>query len=248
MTDFPVEHLSASSITTFLRCPRQWQDKYIRGNRGPSNSALMLGSAVHLGLSRALKGEDPGSFWLETLKENPEVDWSKMAPDKCAEWAVKLLYLYYETIGKHLNVTDTEVEVLIEIPGMDIPVIGFIDILTDDRVVDVKTTGYFSAKQVRLNPEWKFQMNVYQIFENLPGEFHVLTRAKTDPIRVPTSINDPLYVYPPDPLETARFIRQTYQQIKYAWETWGDEEEWPGGVTHEWAGRYCDVENCCQKG
>jgi hypothetical protein len=64
---------------------------------------------------------------------------------------------------------------------------------------------------------------------------------------VPANISDPLYVHPSDPKATEAQIRQVYQQIKYAWETWGADEPWVGGVTHEWAGRYCPLGDlCCQ--
>lgn len=247
MSDFPVEHLSASSLTRFMRCPRQWQDYYVYGNKGAGSSATVLGNAVHLGMSRVLKGEDPGSFWLDTYKEHEDADYSRMAPHVCAEWAVKLLYHYYETIGKHLNVLDTEIEIAIEVPGVDIPVIGFIDFETDDRNVDLKTTGYFSPKQVRLNPEWRFQQHVYQLHNSKPSEIHVLTRSKTEPVLVPNSTQHMLYIHPPAPEGTQRQIKQVYDMIRYCWENYGDGP-WPGNPIHEWSGKYCNLkgQGCCQ--
>lgn len=245
----PVEHLSASSLTTFLRCPRQWQNKYVLKQVEPSSSALVLGSAVHLSMSRALMGEDPGSYWLETLKEaekQGEIDWSRMKPDTTAEWAVKLSYDYYELVGKYLEVEDTEVEVTLEIPGMDIPVIGFVDVVTADRIIDLKTTGYFNTKSVRVNREWVFQMNVYQLYQNKPAELHILTRSKTDPVVVPSTVRSPLYVPPINQEEMQRFILQTYQQMEWMYETWGEDTPWPGAPTHEWSGKYCKAPNCCQ--
>jgi hypothetical protein len=114
--------------------------------------------------------------------------------------------------------------------------------------VDIKTTGYMSPKQVRLNRDWKFQASVYQLYQEKPAEFHVITRAKADSIRVPSGINDPLYVHPRSREVTEAQIRQVYQQIKYAWETWGADEPWVGGVTHEWAQKFCPLKGagCCQ--
>jgi len=238
-----------------MRCPRQWQDRYVHKREGGSSEALLLGGYVHLMLSHALKGEtidaknaldmvliEQGGAANIVTKPRYPLDLAKVEG-----LGLKMVYDYYETIGKWLEVEDTEIEVKIEVPGVDIPVVGFIDFTTPDRIVDVKTTGYFNPKQVRLNPEWKFQANVYQLHQDKPAEFHVITRAKSDSIRVPTSINDPLYVYPPDRASTERQVAQVYSQIKHCWETWGDAEPWPGGVTHEWAGKYCGVPNCCQR-
>jgi hypothetical protein len=250
--DFPVDHLSASSLTTFMRCPRQWQDKYIHGNVGPSSEALLLGGFVHSMLEGALVGKtkDAAEVFQEVVGEQGGIEnivFSRLNTTSVFGLGLKMVYDYYETIGKHLEVEDTEVEISLEIPGVDIPVVGFVDFTTPDRIVDIKTTGYFSPKQVRLNRDWKFQANVYQLYQQKPAEFHVITRAKADSIRVPADINDPLFVYPPDPKRTEKQIAQVYSQIKHAWETWGADEPWVGGVTHEWAEKYCAVQNCCQR-
>jgi hypothetical protein len=252
VSDFPVDHLSASSLTTFMRCPRQWQDKYVHGNRGPSSEALLLGGFVHSMLEGALKSEIPNA--ADTLNTTvaeqgglKNIVWTRLDLEKVYNLGLKMVYDYYETIGKWLDIEDTEVEISLDVPGVPIPVVGRVDFTTPDRIVDIKTTGYFSPKQVRLNRDWLFQARVYQLYQAKPAEFHVITRAKEDSIRVPANISDPLYVHPSDPKATEAQIRQVYQQIKYAWETWGADEPWVGGVTHEWAGRYCSVENCCQR-
>jgi hypothetical protein len=255
---FPVDHLSASSLTTFMRCPRQWQDKYVHGNRGPSSEALLLGGFVHNYLELVLKGVTPDAMEVmnQTIIDQGGLEnivFSRLDADKTYHLGMKMVYDYYETIGKWLDIEDTEVEISLDVPGVPIPVVGRVDFTTPDRIVDIKTTGYFSPKQVRLNKDWEFQARVYQLYQDKPAEFHVITRAKENSIRVPGDANDklgylsPLYVAPKPREATETQIRQVYQQIKYAWETWGADEPWVGGVTHEWAGRYCSVENCCQR-
>jgi hypothetical protein len=253
VSDFPVDHLSASSLTTFMRCPRQWQDKYVHGNRGPSSEALLLGGFVHKMLEGTLKGEVPNA--METMDQTitdqgglDNIDFNRLDEWKVYDLGLKMVYDYYETIGKWLDIEDTEVEISLDVPGVPIPVVGRVDFTTPDRIVDIKTTGYFSPKQVRLNRDWLFQARVYQLYQPKAAEFHVITRAKEDSIRVPANISDPLYVHPSDPKVTEAQIRQVYTQIVHAWETWGADEPWVGGVTHEWAGKYCQLkgQGCCQ--
>lgn len=247
----PIDHLSASSISLFLRCPEQWRHRYILGEPQVISPAVLIGSAVHLGLSRVLLGEDPGSFWLEALKKQQEdgvvVDWARERPDACAEWAIKLVYHYHESVGKFLPVQETESEFLIDVPGVPIPVKGITDIRMPGRIIDVKTTRYQSPRQVRLNPEWKFQMNVYQLVDPVPGEFHVLTRSKDMPVYVPDSTAHMLYVDVPNGEHIKRIVRQAYEKMLFSYEKFADEP-WSGGETHEWAGRYCSVKECCQYG
>lgn len=244
--DFPVEHLSASSLTKFIRCPRQWQDSYLFGNKGPSSSALLIGSATHLMLSKSLKGEDPSGSWEEVMTEldGTPVIW-KEGPDVCRQIAEAHAYHYFEKVGKYLTVLETEKEILIDIPDVPIPVLGYVDIETPDRIIDLKTTGYFNRK-VALNPEWKLQANVYQLAHAKPAEFHVLTRSKTDPLVLPDSIGHDLHVSPPDRALTESFVRDVFKVIAFYLDEFG-ENPWPGNVTHPWSGKYCLVSDCCQR-
>lgn len=248
MTDFPVDHLSASSITTFLRCPRQWQEKYVYKREGPSNSSLIIGSAVHLALSRLLKDEEPywGRAWDDVVEENEgkEIVW-KDSPEKSHRIWIESVHSYYESVGKYLTVVETEKEISLDIEGVPIPVVGFVDIVTPERTIDVKTTGYFD-RRVSLNPEWKLQANIYQIAYPLPAEFHVLTRSKTDPVVLPDSYMHELHVNPPESGRTEKFVYGVWTVMEHYWKTF-NTAPWPGNVIHPWAAKYCSVEECCQR-
>lgn len=235
-------HLSASSLALHMRCPRQWQQSYVFGEKGQPNDALMIGSAVHLGLSRLLAGEDQGDFIQDAL-EASDYAWEDSGSD---DVAVAMVYHYWETIGKHIQpqVVATEKEFLIEVPGVDLPLLGYIDIETTDRLIDLKTTRYFSRKGVRPNKEWRFQQGIYQLEVPKPSEVHVLTRAKSDPVVVPDSTNHPLHFGRIDAEKIERIVRDEWRRINWHYETYG-ETPWPGNSFHEWADRYCGVENCC---
>jgi hypothetical protein len=243
----PMDHLSASSISLFLRCPRQFQEVYIRGNRSlDSSSAMVIGSAVHLALSRLLKGMPLGNYFDDALAgETGRVIW-KDKESAARKIADKMVVNYYHKVGRQLNVIDTEQELLLDIPGVDIPLLGYVDILTDRGVIDVKTTGYVSRKP-ELQKSWKLQMNIYQLKHPMPGEFHVITRSSTNPVVVADSPLHPFYV-PPPAKDFEATIRSIYRGIKSFYEEFGSEEDWPGNLTHEWAGKYCPLagHGCCQ--
>jgi CRISPR/Cas system-associated exonuclease Cas4 (RecB family) len=251
---FPVDHLSANSITKFIRCPRQWQESYVYKSPFESNSNLVIGSAVHLALSRQLKGEDIGDYFGDAVSSTLEgdekhsgatgIDW-KTSPEVSENLARKHLY-DYERYGKHLRVIDTEKEISLDIPGVPIPIVGFVDIVCEDRLVDIKTTGYFK-RSPEINPEWKVQANIYQLYEEKPFEFHVLTRSKTNPVVVPSGVDDQLYLPPPPRRQTELFLRQIYDVMQFYVDRFG-HDEWPGNVTHPWAAKYCPLgSSCCQR-
>jgi len=223
----------------------------LRGAKSPASSSIVIGSAVHLGASRVLKGEDPGTFFEDAVLKHEEdggIDWEgKDTPSGAKTWAEFMLHSYWERIGKYLDVASTEQEILVEVPGVDIPILGYVDIeLESGSIVDIKTTGYFKRSPT-LNPEWKLQMNIYQIEYPDPGEFHILTRSKGKPVVLPASADDPLFVHPPDVSQTLDFVRQTFSVLKHYWEEWGSEVDWPGNLVHPWAAKYCGVERCCQR-
>lgn len=234
-------HLSASSLNLFARCPRQWQEKYIYRAEAPLSDPLMIGKYAHLLIEHSLSGmiPEPDIFPKLCLQDGFQPG------EKVQELGEAAAYHYYESVGKWLDVVGVEQEVILEIPGVDIPILGYIDVECRDRIIDVKTTGYLSPKSVRINSEWKLQANIYQLYKEVPAEFHVITRAKTNPVLVPSDPSHFLYVSPPPRRETEQWIRQTYDVMKFYYERWGTDE-YPGGRTHDWAGRYCSVPNCCQ--
>jgi hypothetical protein len=194
-------------------------------------------------------GKEPGDFFEEVVKEaewaGTEIVW-KEGPEKAKEVALAHVYHYYEKVGKYLDVKTTEDELLLDI-GLDIPLLGYIDIVCDPSpVIDVKTTGYLN-RNVKLNKEWQLQANIYQLKYPVPVEFHILTRAKSDPLIVPDGPDNKFYIPPVNRGELITWIKQEYSLMRYYYETWGEDTLWPGNRTHEWAFKYCGVEQCCQK-
>src|SRR4051794_28543056 len=106
-----LDHLSATSISLFLRCPRQFQEVYIRGVRDLSvGSSLVIGSAVHLALSRILKGDPLGNYFDEAIAEHPGGIIWKDKESTSRAIAERMLLTYYHAVGRQLNVIDTEQE------------------------------------------------------------------------------------------------------------------------------------------
>lgn len=245
---FPLDHLSASSVNKFLRCPRQFQEDYIRGVKGPSSSAILIGSAAHAALALMMKGEDWDweEIWYSLIAEAEEdgpILW-KDSPEVSKRVAETMVYHYYQTIGRFLDVEETELEFSVSVPGVPIPVIGFIDLVTKPVGIDYKTTGYFS-RNIRLNKEWVLAQGIYQLAHGKPSEIHVITRAKTDPVVIPDSTEHPLYIGLLDREKIERIIQDTYWQMDNFYRVFGYDTDWPGAPTHEWASKYCSL---CKEG
>jgi hypothetical protein len=238
-------HLSASSIAKHMKCPRQWQQSYIFGDRGPSSAAMEIGNAVHLALSRVFSDETLGDPWADNLKDK-EVEW-ETPHDEARNIYKAHVYHYWETVGKYLlpDVVAAEREYFHMVSGVPIPVNMKIDLELTNLLIDLKSTKYFSRKGVRPNKEWVLQQGIYQLAVPKPSEVHVLTRSKADPIVVPDSPSHPLHFGMLDTEAVERAIRDEWRRILHHVDTYGLEKPWPGNVLHEYAAKYCNVEKCC---
>lgn len=241
---FELEHLSASNIALHMKCPRQWQDKYLFGNRQPTSGAMFLGTAVHEGVERLLHGRELGAYWEDAKQKKDErIVWGKDDERKLYSLSKIMIQNYYDQVGRYLQVVDTEVDFSVMVPGIDLPFIGFIDLETHQLLIDYKSTGYFNTKQVRPNAEWALAQRIYQLARPKPSEIHVITR-KGD-IVVPTATTfKGLHFGRFDDAQTERMLRDEWRRIQWYMETYG-EKPWPGKGLHEYADKYCVLDNCC---
>jgi hypothetical protein len=239
-----LEHVSPSSFALHMKCPRQWQDKYLFGNRQPTSGAMFLGTAVHAGVRRLLLGQELGGYYAQAYNEQDgPIDWGRDTPTGIKRLSDLMIQNYYDQVGRYLKVIGTEIEFLVDVPGIPLPFKGFIDLETTDILVDYKSTGYFNTKQVRSNEEWKLAQRIYQLVRPKPSQIHVITRKGE--IVVPTAttfkaLNFGLF----DQEQTHSILRDEWRLIQWHLETYG-EKPWPGKRLHEYAEKYCTLTNCC---
>lgn len=147
-----LQHLSYSSITMFLDCPEAWYRKYIAKEPTFSNPNLIFGSAFHGTIEDHLAGKgDLLSLWSK--------NWEKSAHDESVQWGL-------DTPEQHFNegvrmfsnqgIVDSiksikpaidkdgpkiEQKVTLNVPGVPIPVIGYIDCILQNGIpADFKTS------------------------------------------------------------------------------------------------------------
>lgn len=138
MPDFEIQewtHVSPSQITAFRRCALRWWWQTIAGFRSPETASQKLGKAIHAELEAYLKnGEMPTNRVALsgiTRLPNPE----------------------------DVDEMDVEFGFELQVDGMPVPVIGFIDLKEPaaNRVSDHKTTSNFqyakSADELEGDPQ-----------------------------------------------------------------------------------------------
>ena len=153
-----LQHLSASSVKTYQMCPRKWRYRYVDRLPEPPSAAMARGTLVHETVERYWRNEygkaEPGLHRYVAA-------YRKMAgavePDRVAQVELKLSA---------------------ELEGVDVPILGFLDLVTSDElVIDLKTAGrHWPSERAfsELPPAlytWLAEENGYHV---RGFEFHIL--------------------------------------------------------------------------
>ena len=150
-----IEHLSYSSISSYLLCGRSWRFKYIDKVPTLPTPSLILGSAVHDTIEKFVV--EPGQSatelfeksWAATLEKNPGINWQEQTEEKIKEDGLRLLKApaVLQGLGKVRPKCDSEGpmierKVTLQVPNVPVPIIGFIDIVLENGTpADFKTAA-----------------------------------------------------------------------------------------------------------
>ncbi len=151
-----IDHLSYSSILTYQLCPESWRRRYILKEKTPTALSLFFGSAVHNTIEAYLKrGGDLRELWRENYAaqlqfESMEIEFGTETPESLAAEGERILTdpvvtTFIEDIRRNYDPSrehSIERRVELHVPGVPIPIIGYIDIITKDGVPgDFKTAS-----------------------------------------------------------------------------------------------------------
>lgn len=156
-----IEHLSYSSISSYLTCSRAWKYHYIDKLPEPVSPALMFGSAFHDTLEEIVGkntiGEKPKqahelfvSNFARHVENNELIDWQDTSHNDQISLAARMLNtsVIINEIHKLRAKVDSDGKPIIErkvelqVPDVPIPIIGYIDIILDDNTpADFKTAS-----------------------------------------------------------------------------------------------------------
>ena len=201
-----LDHLSYSSISSYLMCAANWKMHYIDKIKTPTSPALVFGSAFHNTVEEFVStrntefARDMETIWLEKWQKETnfkdeneqliprqDIDWGGDTPEYHCNEGLRLL-TNPEILNGILSIqaaTDeagvmVERKVELNVPGVPIPIIGYIDIIQSDLTsADFKTSSiswseekanaetqslFYLAAMNQLGmptPEWKFTHFVF---------------------------------------------------------------------------------------
>ncbi|MCG3145345.1 MAG: hypothetical protein HONDAALG_02935 [Gammaproteobacteria bacterium] len=146
-----MEHLSYSSISMFLACSESFRRKYIAGEPTFSSPALAFGSAIHGTVQAHLQtGADLLGAWNEQWHEHADdatIDWNGELPEQHFNEGVRMLsdktiLAGIKSICAQYEGGAIERKVELRVPGVPVPVIGYIDVMLKGGIPsDIKTSS-----------------------------------------------------------------------------------------------------------
>lgn len=257
--NLPIEHWSASSLNMLVRCPRQWQARYVWGRKEAPGAAQVLGSALHdtvgFGYQRKIDGKRFNE--LDAVEFFNDLSWPKeldrfggaeeIVWDDSAEAQRKLgalmVNVYQRDVAGRVEPAVVEEGFLIDV-GLPIPIKGFIDVVQVEGrpIIDLKSS---KTKRTQLKPEWRLQGSIYQLHRPGSVDWHVVTKAKTPTTW--TGLDETgLMQGPESRSKTLAEIRALNDMAVFYMATFGPDADWPQlGRLHDWACNWCAYKPDC---
>lgn len=154
-----IEHLSYSSITTFLSCAANWKFKYLDKLPTFSSPELVLGTAVHNAVEAYLLGKGeliesyPAAWEMAMSRDANKIFWGTDTQEQVYNEGLRLLShaSVSEGIKALRNGTEPKIETKVElrVPGVPVPIVGYIDVITSDGIPGDFKTSRASWSQVK---------------------------------------------------------------------------------------------------
>lgn len=247
-----LEHLSYSSISTFLSCGRYWRYKYVDKLPTLASLEMVFGSAFHDTLEAWLTGDRQNApvtlfpeKWQAQLERNTHLTWNGTTPESLCNEGIRMfshpdivqaindLYPKYED---HQPVIEKRVE--LHVPGVPIPVIGYVDMIgADDVPYDFKTSGksWGNRAETELQPTFYLAaLNQMRYPEFNRFRYVVFVKTKTPKVEI---------------LETTRGYRDMFwlfKLIQEVWEAINAKVFVPNPGTWRCSAEYCEFWQPCR--
>jgi PD-(D/E)XK nuclease superfamily protein len=274
-----LDHLSAGSFKMLVRCPEQWRQRYVLGKKVPPALAMLVGGADHAAIEHSMRPKvESGTdlpvqevqtrfvHELEARVDNSgglgeiEIRGAADKParvkayDEARRDGPHLVGIYHEKVSPTLQPLVVEKQFSIEVPGVPVPVIGYIDMIAapaqetlmeseGPAIIERKRAG--SAKS-KAEPDWTMQGEVYQLSDPLPYHFHISVATKNPRVLTP-SLGAPALAVPLAPRKRSELlVRQLAAEVGFYYMRYGPEHPWPAkGKLHPWACAYCGYKPDC---
>lgn len=199
-----ISHLSYSAISTYLSCPENFRRRYVEKQPTTTTPALLFGTAFHGTVEQYLVVDRNRSLidvwpeqWGAAVEREPDCEWGAEMPEQYHNDGIRLVSApdvvkMIDAIKLRHDDEGPMVERKLElrVPGVPVPVIGYMDIMTADGIPgDFKTSSYAWSQdkaKAELQPAF-YLAALNQMGHTVPGlrfRHYVVTKGKQPTARV----------------------------------------------------------------
>jgi hypothetical protein len=260
-----IDHLSYSSITTYQLCPRSWRFHYLERIPAPASGAMVFGNAVHGAAEEHIKcafatdrmplAERWAHNWQVQLDRNAEngityAEYKGESEESLNELGQKMLsdpdtIALVDSLKPLVLDEQVQIEryVTLQVPGVPIPIVGYIDLIEVDGVpADFKTAGRsWNQDQAEKEMQPAFYiaaLNQAGFYDPAQQEFpfvhYVFVKTKKPKVQIWESTR------------TTAQLFWLFGLIKETWEAISAGAFPPNTTTFKCSPRYCEYWGICR--
>lgn len=259
--DFPVPHLSPSSIDGFWKCPEQWRREKLDKELRPATPEQIFGSAFHRGLEhnygqkidshedlpvpemRDLAGDSFNEI-VEREKHEKGIEWRDAKPNVIQSEVIVATVGDDSTPGFHQVISPTVQPVTVERwvkvdTPIGIPLNMRIDVETDREIIDNKTSG---KRKSQADLDTSTQAAAYLWARRAEGnpadsfKWHTAIRTKKPQQQELVTARTDFQL-----AQFERLMDTTARTIGHYMSEYGAEGPWPGASPLAW---WCSLTQC----
>ena len=169
--------INFSSISTWLRCGRQYKFRYIESKKEPPKIALLEGSSHHAALEMNNLHKQKRGFDLKAavltdkfmeelrgrIKETENLNWQEESEDGLFErgtiWHKEYINKFAPAIAP--DIVEEKFEKQVKLNGKDLVISGVVDLGYGKKVSDYKTTSAYGFNTKKKSIDHDLQMSFY---------------------------------------------------------------------------------------
>lgn len=195
----PVEHLSASAISMYLKSPIRWRKRYIEALIEPISASAVVGRAFgaavrdsysqHVETGRFLSTADTldafSMAWDHALAtEGDLIIWDGEKPGRVKDSGYRVLPVYHQLVVPTITPIGVERGFSIVLPDVEWTVDGYFDVEEALAIDDVKLRGRSKGHVTQAEADCDLQAGIYLLAKRAEGvpatngfRFHSVVRA-----------------------------------------------------------------------
>jgi hypothetical protein len=266
-----IKHLSYSSVNLYKTCARAWRFRYLDKIETPVAAVLPFGSAFHNTIEAYLRLKADGlspeptvnifnTAWGTQVEKESNINWGDETANTLLEtgkrmtgpldvsgggpkWRADSLDVFLDGIDPQVidGKPTIEKRITLQVPGVEVPVIGYIDLITSDGVpCDFKTASRaWYAKKAHEEMQPDFYLAALTQSGEAPADFrfryYVFTKTKKPKAQI---------------IETKRTPAQLFWMLGMVQEVWQGIQVgvFPPTGPGSWkcSAKYCEFWNICR--